>query len=48
LLDRLCGKCPWHQILKVMKARAVIVEPKYDGERMMIHKRGSEVTLFAR
>jgi ATP-dependent DNA ligase len=33
---------------KIMKGQAFIIEDKLDGERMLLHKRGDEVEIFAR
>ncbi len=43
----LCASPHWREVVRVMGGTFAI-EPKYDGERIHIHKRGKEIKLFTR
>lgn len=38
----------WDQVVAKMKGHSFFIEDKYDGERIIIHKKGGEVKLFTR
>lgn len=35
-------------VIKVMEGNPFVIEQKYDGERLQVHKKGKEVRLFSR
>jgi DNA ligase-4 len=35
-------------VIKVMEGTSFVVEEKYDGERIQVHKNGKEIRLFSR
>lgn len=39
---------PWNSIVERMQGNPFYVEPKYDGERLLLHKKGDTVKLFTR
>lgn len=44
----LASRHPPEQIVKLMEEHEFVIETKYDGERVQIHKNGSVVKLFSR
>ena len=38
----------WHNIPRMMDGRRYVIEDKFDGERLIVHKRGSDVKLYTR
>ena len=38
----------WHNIRRMMDGRQYVIEDKFDGERLIVHKRGSDVKLYTR
>ena len=38
----------WHNIPRMMDGRRYVIEDKFDGERLIVHKRGGEVKLYTR
>jgi DNA ligase-4 len=44
----LASSPPWEQVVTKMRGHPFFVEPKYDGERILIHKKGDQVKLFTR
>ena len=38
----------WNNIPRMMDGRRYVIEDKFDGERMIMHKRGSDVRLYTR
>jgi ATP-dependent DNA ligase len=35
-------------VVKVMAGSAFVIEKKYDGERIQVHKNGKEIAIFSR
>jgi len=44
----LAARTDWDKIIKLMKGSPIGIEIKFDGERLIIHKKGSEIRLFSR
>jgi DNA ligase-4 len=44
----LASRQPPETVVKVMDDNPFVIEKKYDGERVMIHKNGAEIKLFSR
>lgn len=44
----LSGKYPIEDICKVLKKKPFVIETKFDGERIQIHKNGAEIKIFSR
>jgi ATP-dependent DNA ligase len=44
----LASRHPPDEIVKLMEEHQFVIETKYDGERVQIHKDGSNVKLFSR
>jgi DNA ligase-4 len=44
----LASNPPWHTVIQRMKGHRFIIEDKFDGERILVHKRGAVIKLFTR
>jgi ATP-dependent DNA ligase len=44
----LASSPPWQQAVERMKGNPFFVEPKFDGERLLLHKKDGVVKLFTR
>lgn len=44
----LCHNPHWRSVVKLMHGAPFAIEPKFDGERILIHKQGTTVKLYTR
>ena len=44
----LCSNKPWRDVVKSMKGEPFVIQDKFDGERVLIHKDGDVVRMFSR
>lgn len=45
---QLASRADWRQTIRRLGGAPFVIEPKYDGERLIIHKHGSRLKLFTR
>lgn len=48
LKPMLASSPPWEQVMTKMKGKMCYVEDKYDGERIMLHKKDGIIKMFTR
>jgi ATP-dependent DNA ligase len=44
----LAMRCSPDDVVKTMEGNPFVIEPKFDGERIQVHKNGKEVRIYSR